>query len=109
MKIVNTFGRDINAYQQADLDKVKPIIDKAQKLWLETWKSQGELDEGSCCGGKCIQVPFLRKRARTIEYLPIVHCNFVQGNVSAQRAVKPVLEYLKNEGLEAVYDDGWMN
>ena len=97
------------AYQDADLERLLPVLDRAKVMWYQTWKEQGATDEGSSCGGKGIQVVYLGKRKRNWEYLTVIPSPPVQGNVSAHRAVGPALEYLKSEGIDATYYDGWMN
>ena len=38
----------------------------------------------------------------------VVSCNFVQGNISAYKSHAPALEFLKDNGIDARYNDGWM-
>ncbi len=102
-------GVTVMAYRDSDLEKLKPVLDKARAIWLQTWHEQGAIDEGSCCGGKGIQVVYLGKRKRNWEYLTVIPSPPVQGNISAQRSVQPALDYLKSEGIDATYYDGWMN
>ena len=97
------------AYQSVDLEKLGPELRFAEQLWNEEWIFQGAKDEGSCCGGKGIQVWFCGPRKRTAEPKTIIPAPPVQGNLSAQRSVGPALEYLKEQGIEARYYDGWMD
>tara|TARA_R110002020_G_scaffold2158_1_gene9946 strand:- start:1667 stop:1999 length:333 start_codon:yes stop_codon:yes gene_type:complete len=97
------------AYQPADIEKLRPVFARATEIWYQTWKEQGATDEGSCCGGKGIQVVYLGKRKRNWDFKTVVLSPPVQGNVSAHRSVGPALEYLKSEGIDATYYDGWMN
>ena len=39
----------------------------------------------------------------------IARCDWVQGNISAQRSKAPALDYLERHGIIASYDDGWMD
>jgi hypothetical protein len=39
----------------------------------------------------------------------LARCDFVQGNVSAYKASKPVMERLESEGIACWYDDGNMD
>ena len=39
----------------------------------------------------------------------VVPCNFVQGNMSAEGTVGPAMEYLKAQGVDCMYNDGWMD
>ena len=97
------------AYQPVDLEKFEAALQAAEQLWNEEWYRQGAKDEGSCCGGKGIQVWFCGPRKRTAEPKTIIPSPPVQGNLSAQRSVGPALEYLKEQGIEARYYDGWMD
>jgi len=108
-QVLNYNGESINAYQASDLIAKSAIIDAAKNMWYQEWVKQGAVDEGTCCGGKAIQVVFLGKGCRKYEKLSIVGCGFVQGNVAASRSVKPVLEFLAANGIEASYYDGWMD
>ena len=97
------------AYQPVDLEKFNAELQAAEQLWNQEWRAQGATDEGSCCGGKGIQVWFCGPRKRTAVLKTIIPAPPVQGNLSAQRSVGPALEYLKEQGIEARYYDGWMN
>ena len=99
----------INAYEKADINKHKSIFEEAQKIWFNTWSEQGSVDEGSCCGGKGLQVFYVAPRCRSAKPLNIVDCNFVQGNISAQLSSKKALDFLKSKGIEATYNDGWLD
>ena len=52
------------AYQDADLEKLYSVFEKATQLWIDEWHSQGPSDEGTCCGGKGIQVIYIGKGCR---------------------------------------------
>ena len=97
------------AFQPVYLEKFMAELQAAEQLWNEEWRAQGATDEGSCCGGKGIQVWFYGPRKRTAEPKTIIPAPPVQGNLSAQRSVGPALEYLKEQGIEARYYDGWMD
>lgn len=97
------------AYQAADLEKIDAELREAEQLWNEEWRAQGATDEGSCCGGKGIQVWYCGPRKRTAEPKTVILAPPVQGNLSAQRSVGPALKHLLEKGIEARYYDGWMN
>jgi hypothetical protein len=99
----------INAYQPKDLEPKLSIFRMAELIWWETWVAQGSIDEGSCCGGKGLEVDFVRPRQRYPRRRNVVGCNFVQGNVAAYKSHGPALEYLKENGIDAKYNDGWMD
>jgi hypothetical protein len=111
MKAVKKYnGEIIQAYQAEDLEKLKLVFAAAKLLWIRQWKDQGALDQGSCCGGKGISVPFIGKGKRNYESINVVSCDFVQGNVSAYESVGGALAFLKEMGVVgASYNDGWMD
>ncbi len=113
MKIVPKFYSQnedtVNAFQPSDIEKLKPLLRQAEKLWYETWVAQGCEDRGTCCGGKGIEVWFCGKRKRTAEPTNIIRCPTGQGNLSAQASVEPALNLLKENGIPARYNDGWMD
>ena len=79
--------------------RAKAILEYCTQLWYDTWKNQGAVDEGTCCGGKKIETDYGN-----------IPCNFVQGNVSAMKSAKPVMSYLSEVwGIESYYNDGWMD
>ena len=99
----------VDAYQRDDLLKLREIIHNAEHLWFNEWVEAGSKDEGSCCGGKGIEVWFLGPRKRAAKPSRIITCSWVQGNISAQRTVQSALAYLKAHGIKAEYTDGWMD
>jgi hypothetical protein len=113
MKTVKTFyaGSDVtvNAYQPDDIQTHRDAIKTAENIWYDEWQKQGAKDEGTCCGGKGIEVWFLDKRKRFAQPRNIIRCSWVQGNLSASRSVQPALDYLRANGIEASYNDGWMD
>ena len=113
MKTVKTFHagskRTVNAYQRQDLLKLNWIIDLAKYRWHEDWLIQGKPDDGSCCVGKGINVWYLGPRKRFAVPAKIIRCDWVQGNMAAQKTVKGALAFLKKHGVECSYDDGAMD
>jgi hypothetical protein len=99
----------VEAYEQADINRIRPILREAKRLWDSEWELQGATDEGSCCGGKGIEIWIRAPRKRSAEPRNVISSPPVQGNISAQRSVKPALEYLAQNGIEATYNDGWVD
>ena len=99
----------ITAYEVNDLNPKLPILHRAEQIWYETWVAQGSIDAGSCCGGKGLEVDFVAPRQRYPRTINIVSCNFVQGNISAYGSHGPALKYLQENGIDARYNDGWMD
>ena len=97
----------VDAYQKGDISPA--LLNEAAAIWEREWERQGSTDEGSCCGGKGIQVWFAAPRKRSAELTTVVRSPSVQGNLSASRSVGPALAFLKHRGVDAEYYDGWMN
>jgi hypothetical protein len=113
MKNIETFykgsGEFVNAFEKNDLVNNKSVFDKAEKMWYDEWVKQGKKDEGSCCGGKGLEVYYVKPRCRSATPINVVKCSFVQGNISAQKTHKTALDFLKQNGIVATYNDGWMD
>lgn len=110
MKQVEIYpGRIVTAYQDKDLVNLHGLALAAESLWYNEWVKQGSHDEGSCCLGKGFEIYYLPKRARRPVPRMIVHCNFVQGNVSAYKTGHVVKDYLAKHGVLADYNDGVMD
>jgi hypothetical protein len=95
--------------KQKDLQQKAHILRKAEQIWFETWVAQGSVDQGSCCGGKGLEASVIKPRQRYPRTRNVVSCNFVQGNISAQNSHGPALEFLRENGIDATYNDGWMD
>ena len=108
-QVKNYAGNLVDAYQIDDLIAKAPIFAAAENLWYQIWLDNGGIDEGTCCGGKAIQVYYIEKGKRKLSVKSIVPCSFVQGNVAAAKSVQPVLDYLAANGIKASYYDGWMD
>ncbi len=97
-------------YKKKDLEEIREYLEHAHLMWHDEWKKQGGKEEGTCTGGKGLQVWCIPPKCKTPRQRTIIPCNWVQGNISAQRSVQVALDYLKEKGIEDVsYYDGWMN
>ena len=102
-------GDFVDAYEKADVDKLRKIFRVAENLWFESFVAQGSKDEGSCTGGKGLQIWYRAKRRRSAELVTFVHCQFVQGNLSAKRSSKKAIQFLTDNNVDVKYYDGWMD
>jgi len=109
MKTCKTWNGTIEAYTPTELESLKTHGQIAGGIWFEQWQYQGSKDEGTCTGGKGLQVWYVGKGKRKPELLTITRCDWVQGNVSAQRSKDNALSYLESKGIKATYNDGWMD
>ena len=99
----------VNAYEKKDLEKLSEIFNEARNIWYSSWVDQGSKDIGSCCGGKGLEVYYIRPRCRSAKPINIVNCNWVQGNVSASQSSGEALNFLKRNNVEVSYNDGWLD
>lgn len=109
MKTCDLYGQKIEAYTPTELEALKHHGAIAGNIWLEQWQYQGAQDLGTCTGGKGLQVWYCAKGKRKPQKLTITRCDWVQGNVSAQRSKDNALAYLESKGIKAEYNDGWMD
>jgi hypothetical protein len=99
----------VNAYEKKDLEKLTEIFQEATSIWYGEWLEQGKKDDGSCCGGKGLEVYYIAPRCRSAKPINIVKCNWVQGNISAYKSSGKALDFLKKNNIEATYNDGWLD
>lgn len=99
----------VEAYQKDDIERLRPLFRAASDAWEQEWIKQGKKDEGTCTGGKGIEVWFVGPRQRVAKPLRVIASPPVQGNLSAQRSVDVALNILKDAGISAEYNDGWMD
>jgi len=113
MKKIETYykgsGHFVEAYEKKDLAEISANLNYAENRWYEEWVSQGSKDEGTCCGGKGIQIWYVAPRQRSADRVTFVNSPPCQGNVSAYKSVEPALKYLEDCEIEAFYYDGWMD
>lgn len=110
MKVYSNDDKTVTVYKKKDLEEIREYLELAHLKWLDEWKRQGGKDEGSCTGGKGLQVWYIAPKCRTPRQRTIIPCDWVQGNVSAYESVHVALDFLKEQGIEDVsYYDGWMN
>ena len=112
MKNVPMFGKNgtpVDAYQDADIEEIRPLLAEAKHLWDQEWRDRGSKDEGTMCLGKGLQFWYLKKRGRYAEPRTIIRSPDCQGNISAAESRYPAMELLSDAGVEMSYYDGWMD
>ena len=113
MKLAKRYKDDENpvlALEEKDREEAIEIGNYAQEKWYRKWIEQGEQDNGSCCGGKGIKVWFRGKGKRYAKETFIVHCGWVQGNLSAEKSHHNALDYVKEYLIDnAFYCDGYLD
>ena len=98
-----------DSYEKKDIDAIRPHLVKAHEIWVTEWIAQGEKDGGTCTGGKGLQIWYRAPRRRSARLTTAVQAPPVQGGLFAERSHEPALKYLKDQGIESEYYDGWMN
>ena len=105
--------KDFNLECDGGRPGFREAIIEAKQMWndlaLTTIKDGVDMSEGSCVSGDNIVVDILTPRCRYIKKATIVLSPAVQGSVTKEITVKPVLEFLRSKGIECRYDEGWMN
>ena len=103
----------VYAIQVRKVNRMKHIeafhLIKAHEIWVAEWVAQGQTHEGSCTGGKGLRIWYRGPRKRSAINRLAVDAPPVQGNLSASRSYEPAWKYLKDQGIESTYYDGWMN
>lgn len=101
-------------YKTDTLEKIKPIIEKAQKLWNEATLKLDDAhgDRGSCVLSDGIYVFFLPPRCRKPVRKMIISCNHIgktQGSINREQTKDIALNYLTLNKVDAYYSYGRMD
>jgi len=102
-------GEFVNAVQDADLERLRPVFAETQREWFEEWMGRGQRDEGSCCLGIGISVFYLPPRARQPQRRQVIAWTWSQGDFEAERTKATPIDRLAQYGVTAVYDCGRMD
>jgi len=95
-------------YTTKQLKEWKPILDQAEAMWERLCIEYGK-DEGSCIIGDHIMAYVLPPRCRNPRRCIIVPAPGVQGGITKEKTVGPVLEFLKSHGIECWHHFGRMD
>jgi hypothetical protein len=112
MKRVETYrgsGEYVNAVQDADLERLRPVFAEAQREWFAEWVARGQRDEGSCCMGVGISVYYLPPRARQPQRRQVIAWTWSQGDLEADRTQATPINRIAQHGASATYDWGRMD
>jgi len=101
-----SYARKVNAYTDAGLEALRPLIEEAQARIDEI--SPTIEDIGSCVLGAGVQVYYIAPRCRKVT-TQIIATGGPQGNVGISRACAPAIEFLRANGVECRYYDGVMD
>lgn len=112
MKRVETYtgsGEFVNAVQDADIDKLRPLFREAEMAWYDEWVARGCIDEGSCCLGIGVYVYYLPPRGRSPRVRQVINWNGSQGDFEAERTKGLPIGMLADAGVDAFYNCGRMD
>lgn len=112
MKKVKVFDTEVTVYNDKDLEISAATIHNANLLWKCKTREYIEKngDMGSCVLGAGIDVYHLPKRARKPKTITIINApSMAQGSICWEHSVKDIIQYLKDNGIEAHYNCGWMD
>jgi hypothetical protein len=105
----------MKVYKENDLtEKFNNSVDKAKELWKTICKKNVEEmgDYGSCVVGAGIEISLIPKKCRSPRYKMIIsshEVSYSQGSVTWERGVKEVIDFLKLEDIDAVFNWGRMD
>ena len=102
-----TSGTDVDAYTLPELreGKVYDLLKEAEEIMYDAWRANGREDAGSCVLGAGIEVWHVKPRARIAKPLVVIR-QVAQGNVSSHSASQPAIEFLREQGINARWNDG---
>lgn len=99
----------VMAVQNADLERLAPVIEQAKQAWFDAWVRDGRQDRGSSILGVGISVWYLPPRARRPQRHQIIYWGWCQGDLEASRLKRIPMDILRDAGLEPMYDCGVMD
>lgn len=106
-----------NAPRERDLPaNINELVSNARDLWLkaskEAFADDGEQDLGSCIMGDGISMRVILPRCRIPTSKMLISAREVQqcqGSLHYERCKSVAVEYLRENGIDAYYDSGWMD
>ena len=101
----------VDAYEYADLYsgvKTGNMLERARQIMHDEHEANGFDDRGTCVLGAGIEVWVVKPGGRLAEP-EVVISQVAQGNVSSHAAAKPAIEFLREQGINARWNDGRMD
>jgi hypothetical protein len=84
------------------------MLKEAERIMYDAWRANGREDAGTCVLGAGIEVWVVKPGGR-IANPEVVIRQVAQGNVSSHAAAKPAIEFLREQGINARWNDGRMD
>jgi hypothetical protein len=101
----------VDAFEHADLfpaTKAGNLLREAERIMHAEHESNGYDDRGTCVLGAGIEVWVVKPGARVARPEVLIR-QVAQGNVSSHAAAKPAIEFLREQGINARWNDGRMD
>ena len=103
--------RRVDAYEHADLSpgvKTGNLLNEAKYIMHREWEANGYDDRGSCVLGAGIEIWVVKPGARVAKPEVVIR-QVAQGNLSSSAAAEPAIEFLREQGIDARWNDGRMD
>lgn len=103
--------RTVDAYTHPELfdsGRINNLLQEARRIAYDEWESNGFDDRGSCVLGAGIEVWAVKPRARVARPVVVVR-QVSQGNLSSAAAAEPAIQFLRQNGIDASWNDGRMD
>lgn len=99
---------------QVELAKYRKVIDEAREMWEKSAREYYDKngDTGSCVIGAGIKIEVIPPRCRKPRAMMLISANEVarcQGSLHWEHNVQTVVNYLRDNGLNAFFDYGRMD
>lgn len=104
----------MKVYKAKEIESLKPLIEKAKKIWMEASRVEFEKtgDRGSCVVCDGIYVLWTPPRCRKPQKLMVIPSRevaFAQGSLHYEATKDKALMFLQNLGVDAGYSYGMMD
>ena len=107
----NVDGPVVRAYEHADIYpgvETGNLLREAERIMHKEHEANGYDDRGTCVLGAGIELMMVKPGARTA-HREVVIRQVAQGNLSSYAAAKPAIEFLREHGIDAGWNDGRMD
>ncbi len=101
----------VDAFEYTDLYhavETSDTLKEAERIMHKEHEANGYDDRGTCVLGAGIEVWVVKPGGR-IANPEVVISQVAQGNVSSHAAAKPAIEFLREQGINARWNDGRMD
>ena len=104
----NNHRVDAYTLNELVLGETHDLLKQAERIMHEEHEANGFDDRGTCVLGAGIEVWHVKPGGRIANPTVVIR-QVVQGNVSSYAAAKPAIEFLREQGISARWNDGRMD